>query len=85
MSTHVRSVSVGSPFRSWRRLLTEQLEAVGVPPGRSQSIALTTVAGMEGALILCRAEGGVSPLETVATELLRLLPGDVAFQAPSTR
>jgi hypothetical protein len=28
---------------------------------------------MEGALILCRAEGNVKPLDTVAEELLRLL------------
>ena len=74
---------VRETFRSWRGLLTEQLEAVGVPPGRARPIALATVAGMEGALILCRAEGGPAPLETVATELLRLLPGDVSEQVPS--
>ena len=67
---------VRATFRSWIALLTEQLEAVGIPPGRAQPIALATVAGMEGALILCRAEGGVAPLETVAAELLRLLPAN---------
>jgi TetR/AcrR family transcriptional repressor of lmrAB and yxaGH operons len=65
---------VRETFRSWRALLSEQLVAVGVPRGRAQAIALTTVAGMEGALILCRAEGGPGPLESVATELLRGLP-----------
>lgn len=65
---------VRETFRSWRALLSEQLEAVGVPPGRAAPIALATIAGMEGALILCRAEGGPGPLETVATELLHLLP-----------
>lgn len=65
---------VRATFRSWIALLTEQLVAVGVPPRRAQPIALATVAGMEGALILCRAEGGPAPLETVAAELLRLLP-----------
>jgi hypothetical protein len=34
---------------------------------------MATVAGMEGSLILCRAEGGTGPLEAVATELKRLL------------
>jgi hypothetical protein len=29
---------------------------------------------MEGALILCRAEGSVEPLEAAAGELMRLLP-----------
>lgn len=30
--------------------------------------------GTVGALLLCRAEGDVKPLETVAEELMRLLP-----------
>ena len=67
---------VRETFRSWIGLLTEQLEGAGVPQGRARPIALATVAGMEGALILCRAEGGPGPLETVATELLRLLPSE---------
>jgi hypothetical protein len=29
---------------------------------------------MEGALILCRAEGTVQPLDDIAAELMRLLP-----------
>ena len=65
---------VRSTFRSWTAVLGEQLRAVGVPAGRATSIALATLAGMEGALILCRAEGNAKPLDTVAEELLRLLP-----------
>lgn len=65
---------VRATFRSWVALLAEQLEAVGVPSDRAARIAIATVAGMEGALILCRAEGDVKPLETVAEELMRLLP-----------
>jgi AcrR family transcriptional regulator len=64
---------VRATFRSWVDLLTEQLAAVGVPARRASRIALATVAGMEGALILCRAEGDSAPLETVASELKRLL------------
>ena len=64
---------VRATFRSWVDLLAEQLEAVGVPRTRARPIAVATVAGMEGALILCRAEGNSGPLETVAAELLRLL------------
>jgi AcrR family transcriptional regulator len=65
---------VHATFESWVDLLTEQLEAVGVPTRRASRIALATLAGMEGALILCRAEGSNGPLETVAAELMRLLP-----------
>jgi TetR/AcrR family transcriptional regulator, lmrAB and yxaGH operons repressor len=69
---------VRATFRSWVELLAEQLEAVGVPRDRSSALAVATLAGMEGALILCRAEGNVGPLETVAAELMRLLPPDAA-------
>jgi TetR/AcrR family transcriptional regulator, lmrAB and yxaGH operons repressor len=65
---------VRSTFRSWIDLLTEQLETAGVPGDRAAPIALATVAGMEGALILCRAEGNTKPMDIVAEQLLRLLP-----------
>ena len=68
---------VRATFRSWVDLLTGQLAAVGVPGRRASRVAVAVVAGMEGALILCRAEGSSAPLETVAAELKRLLPPEV--------
>jgi len=65
---------VRATFRSWAALLAKQLEAAGVASQRAAPIALATLAGMEGALILCRAEGNVKPLDAVAEELMRLLP-----------
>jgi TetR/AcrR family transcriptional repressor of lmrAB and yxaGH operons len=65
---------VRATFRTWAGVLAEQLEATGVPSERATPIAMATLAGMEGALILCRAEGNVKPLEAVAKELMRLLP-----------
>jgi len=65
---------VRTTFRSWIDVLSEQLKAVGVPARQASRIAIATVAGMEGALILCRAEGGTRPLEVVAAEIKRLLP-----------
>jgi AcrR family transcriptional regulator len=65
---------VRTTFRSWAGVLAEQLEAAGIPSNRAAPIALATLAGMEGALILCRAEGDSKPLDTVARELMRLLP-----------
>jgi TetR/AcrR family transcriptional repressor of lmrAB and yxaGH operons len=77
---------VRSTFRAWVKLLAEQLEAVGVPSDRATPIALATVAGMEGALILCRAEGNAKPLDTVAEELMRLLPRETSRpRAPGKR
>ena len=68
---------VRATFRSWVGLLAEQLVAVGIPARRASRIALAMLASMEGALILCRAEGHSGPLETVAAELKRLLPPEV--------
>lgn len=65
---------VRGTFRSWITLLAEQLAATGIAPERARSIAMVTLAGMEGALILCRAEGDVAPLDAVAGELMQLLP-----------
>jgi AcrR family transcriptional regulator len=67
---------VRTTFRSWVALLSEQLGATGVPAERAGPIALATLAAMEGALILCRAEGNSAPLDAVAAELLRLLPAE---------
>lgn len=64
---------VRETFRSWVAVLAGQLAAVGVPADRAAPIALATLAGMEGALILCRAEGSVEPLDAVSSELLRLV------------
>jgi AcrR family transcriptional regulator len=61
-------------FRSWESVLAGQLETAGLPAHRAKGIALATLAGMEGALILCRAEGTVQPLDDIAAELMRLLP-----------
>jgi TetR/AcrR family transcriptional repressor of lmrAB and yxaGH operons len=65
---------VRATFRSWVAQLAKQLEAAGVVSQRAATIALATLASMEGALILCRAEGNVKPLDAVAEELMRLLP-----------
>jgi AcrR family transcriptional regulator len=67
---------VRAAFRSWATALAEELAAVGVASQRAMPIALATLAAMEGALILCRAEGNVKPLDAVAKELMRLLPSE---------
>ena len=76
---------VRATFRSWVALLAEQLAAAGVPAQRAVPIATATLAGMEGALILCRAEGNSKPLDAVAEELLRLLPSGAAPPAVKRR
>ena len=60
-------------FRSWSSLLQEQFVAVGTDPDRASPLAVVTLAALEGALILCRSERSVTPLDTVATQLRRLV------------
>ena len=72
-------------FRSWVDLLSGQLRAAGLTPTRAAAVATATLAGMEGALILCRAERSVAPLETMAAELKRLLPAASARPRSGSR
>jgi AcrR family transcriptional regulator len=60
-------------FHAWSSLLAEQLAAVGVAPERANGIAVIAVAGVEGALILCRAERGGAPMDAVAEQLQLLV------------
>lgn len=64
---------VRDSFRSWSSQFARQLEAVGVPRAQAREFALTALAAMEGALILCKAEGNVKPLDVVAGQLRRLV------------
>jgi AcrR family transcriptional regulator len=64
---------VRETFRTWITLLGDQLESTGLARRRAESVATAAVAGMEGALILCRNESSSAPLETVALELKRLV------------
>jgi TetR/AcrR family transcriptional repressor of lmrAB and yxaGH operons len=61
-------------FSDWIALLADKLQAAGVPEQRARPIATATLAAMEGALLLCRAERSSEPLETIAQELMNLLP-----------
>jgi TetR/AcrR family transcriptional regulator, lmrAB and yxaGH operons repressor len=60
-------------FSSWTGLLAAKLQEAGVPAHRARPIATASLAAMEGALILCRAERSSQPLEATAQELMNLL------------
>lgn len=61
--------SVKLALRAWVRLLESQLHATGLTITSARSLATTTVAAVEGALVLCRAEGSVAPLDALRTPL----------------
>jgi TetR/AcrR family transcriptional repressor of lmrAB and yxaGH operons len=60
-------------FHSWTTCLAQQLASTGLKKKRAESVAVIAVASVEGALILCRAEGGSAPLHAVADQLQALV------------
>jgi AcrR family transcriptional regulator len=71
-------------FRKWESLLVAAFARAGVQPGRAESLAVTCIAAVEGALILVRAEGELRPLELVAERLRELLEAERDRLAGST-
>ena len=63
---------VRESFRSWAALLAVQFAATGLPRRSARALAITTLAAVEGALILSRAEGRVAPLDVTEQQLLAL-------------
>src|SRR5438552_14200989 len=76
---------VRATFRSWMDLLTGQLHTSALAPARASAVATATLAGMEGALILSRAERSAAPLEPMPAELTRLLPAASARPRAGSR
>jgi AcrR family transcriptional regulator len=68
-------------IRSWEDLLAEAFERNGVAPERARSVATMIVAGIEGAIMLSRAEGSVEPLTRVTVELETLARAALADAA----
>ncbi|GAA5166117.1 TetR/AcrR family transcriptional regulator [Pseudonocardia eucalypti] len=56
-------------FGRWQRSFRECLLRAGVPEQRAVEMATLLIAGLEGALVLCRAEGGTEPLDRVAAAM----------------
>jgi AcrR family transcriptional regulator len=61
--------SVANAFGRWRTVLSEAFTREGATPAQARRLAAFTVAAVEGALILARAERSARPLDDVATEL----------------
>jgi AcrR family transcriptional regulator len=56
-------------FGSWCAILAASLRRGGASPARARRVATLAVAGVEGAVMLCRAERSTRPLEEVGREL----------------
>lgn len=60
-------------FADWQAAVERLLRDRGVPPARSRRLATTTIAAIEGAVVLCRAERDVRPLTDVTRDLEGLM------------
>ena len=59
----------GAALADWQRLLTAGLQRAGAAEGRARSLAALTIAAVEGAIVMTRAQRSLAPLEQVGREL----------------
>ncbi len=62
--------AAGEVFRSWRRELELLFVRAGSADSDAQSLAVLTLAGVEGALVLSRAEDDIAPFDAVVEALV---------------
>jgi TetR/AcrR family transcriptional repressor of lmrAB and yxaGH operons len=62
-------------FAAWRAALADRLLAAGLGRERAEALALLSVAGLEGALVLARAERSDAPILAVGEQLAALMDG----------
>ncbi|MBS1691577.1 MAG: TetR/AcrR family transcriptional regulator [Actinobacteria bacterium] len=63
----------GEIFGHWREALTRAFAADGFDEPEAASLAVTCIAAMEGAVVLCRSTRSVGPLHDVARQIEFLL------------
>lgn len=64
------SAAAGDVFRSWQSELTVLFLRAGVPAPAAASYAALTLASVEGAMVLSRAEGDLARFDDVVDQLL---------------
>jgi AcrR family transcriptional regulator len=65
--------AAGVAFARFQELCAADLVARGVEPERAASVAALVVSAVEGAVILCRAQRSLEPLERTAAEISRMI------------
>ncbi|HZV74865.1 MAG TPA: TetR/AcrR family transcriptional regulator [Conexibacter sp.] len=63
------TAAVATAFAGWQELLAARLRRSGIPSARAATLATLTLASIEGAVLLCRAQRDTAPLDAVAAEL----------------
>jgi AcrR family transcriptional regulator len=65
--------AAANAFATWQEAMARLLERDGVEPARARRLAATTVAAVEGAVVICRAQRSMKPLDDVSQELEAML------------
>lgn len=65
--------AAGQCFTGWVEVIAEGLRGHGTDAETAADLAVTIVAAVEGAIIMCQATGSADPLARVKNSLLRLL------------
>jgi AcrR family transcriptional regulator len=71
-------------FRRWESVFAESLRRHGVDSDRADALATTVFAGIEGGVILSRAQRSMAPLLRVLSELRIVVAGALSAVAPPT-
>jgi AcrR family transcriptional regulator len=80
-SEHLRGV-LQQAFDGWLTPLSEGLIDLGVPPERSDGLAIVIISALEGAIILARIRRDLTPFDALVSELGPLLDEVAASARP---
>jgi AcrR family transcriptional regulator len=70
--------TVRTGFDSWLAAVRHELRGMGMPAGRTETLAVLMISALEGAIVLARINQDVRPLTTVVRQLRPLLDEAVA-------
>jgi len=73
--------AAGVAFARWQDLLADGIAGRGVAPARARSVATLTIAAIEGAVIVARAQRSADPLDRVAGELELVVADAIALRS----
>jgi TetR/AcrR family transcriptional regulator, lmrAB and yxaGH operons repressor len=72
----------GEAFADWQMVIADALRRGGLPVARARSIAALLLASIEGAIVLCRAQRSLRPLERVCDELELVMASALEAEQP---
>ncbi|WP_186762871.1 TetR/AcrR family transcriptional regulator [Lentzea tibetensis] len=71
-ASHVLTAALRGAYDAWLAAVAAALHAYSVPGAVVPGLAVTMLASLEGALVLCRVQQSVQPLHDVAAQLTTL-------------